>query len=72
MLLRLSPVVVGGHITAIAQQIVIPVVASTDAPIARFDSANEALQLIVGTRQVLDIVALDQPVNPRIILAESA
>lgn len=40
----------------IAQQVVVPVLASTDATIARFERANVAFQIIVGAGKIRPIV----------------
>src|SRR6266851_3210638 len=56
----LSPPFVVGDPASIAQQIGIPILASTDAPIAGFDGTDVALHLIVGARKPGDIVAVDE------------
>src|SRR6266568_611648 len=56
----LLPPVVIRHAAPIAQQIVIPVLAATDASIARLEAANAAFHLVVGARERFPIVALDE------------
>src|SRR5207245_3276492 len=54
------PPFIVGHSTAVAHQIGIPILASTDAPIAGLDGANVALHVIIGAREPSDIVTADQ------------
>ena len=49
-----------GHTAPIAQQIGIPVLATTDTAILRLEAANAALHLVIGTRERLAVVALHQ------------
>jgi len=54
------PVFIVGHATSITQHVAIPVLAATDAAIARFDSTNAAFEIIVGTREVFHIITAHQ------------
>src|SRR5258708_16929948 len=56
----LSPPFVVGDPASIAQQIGIPILASTDAPITSLDGTDVALHLIVGAWKLGHIVAVDQ------------
>src|SRR5919108_285868 len=56
----LFPPVIIDDTAPIAQQITIPVLPATDAAIARLEAANTAFHVIVGARERLPIVALDQ------------
>src|SRR6266849_3543531 len=46
----LFPPLVVGHTAPIAQQIVVPVLATADAAVARLEPTDAAFHLIVGTR----------------------
>ena len=54
------PPAVERHATAIAQQIAVPIFAPADASVACLEGADAAFSVIVGTRKLLTIVALDQ------------
>jgi transposase len=49
-----------GDRASVAQQIGVPVLATTDAAILRLEAANAALHVVVGTGKVLPVVALHQ------------
>src|SRR5260370_8106647 len=49
-----------GHTASIAQQIGVPVLATTHAAILRLEPANAALHVVVGAGKVLPVVALHQ------------
>src|SRR5216683_1687635 len=49
-----------GHTAPVAQQIGIPVLATTHAAILRLEPANAALHVVVGAGKVLPVVALHQ------------
>src|SRR5947208_17170462 len=48
------------HGAPVAQQIRVPVLATTDAAILRLESPNAAFHLVVRARKVLPVVALHQ------------
>ena len=52
--------VIVGHAASIAQQIAIPILAPTDATVARFDRADVALHVIVGARKSGVVITEDQ------------
>jgi len=54
------------HATAIAQEIAIPVFATTDAPVAGFDGVNEAFHVVIGPRLVRQVVTADQVGTPSV------
>src|SRR5216684_849643 len=49
-----------GHTAPVAQQIGIPVLATTHAAILRLEPANAALHVVLGAGKVLPVVALHQ------------
>src|SRR2546428_693251 len=55
----LPPLVVGDR-APVAQEIGVPVLATTDASIARLEAANTAFHLVVGAREVFAVIALHQ------------
>src|SRR5260370_3316361 len=57
---NLLPPFVVHHRTHVAQQIGVPVLATTDAAIQCLDAANAALHVVVGAGKVLAVVALHQ------------
>lgn len=61
----LFPPLVIGNRAPIAQQIAVPVLATTDAALARLEPADAAFHLIVGAREALPVVALHQ-VRPQV------
>src|SRR6266852_6859168 len=60
----LPPLVVGRR-APVAQQIGIPVLAATDAAVARLESTNAALHVVVCPGKVLPVIALHQ-VRPQV------
>lgn len=60
LLRGLLPPVVERDATARAQQIAVPIFAPADAPVACLEGADAAFGVIVGTRKLLAIVAVDQ------------
>src|SRR5947209_16355409 len=56
----LFPPLVVSHTAPVAQQIVVPVLATADAAVARLEPTDAAFHLIVGTREVRLVVALRQ------------
>src|SRR6266566_3830427 len=61
----LFPPLVVGHTAPVAQQIVVPVLATADAAVACLEPTDAAFHLIVGTREALPVVALHQ-VRPQV------
>ena len=61
----LFPPLVIGHTAPVAQQIVVPVLATADAAVARLEPTDATFHLIVGTREAHPVVALDQ-VRPQV------
>src|SRR5258708_10663349 len=59
----LFPPLIVGHTAPVAQQIVVPVLATADAAVARLEPTDAAFHLIVGTREALPVVTL-HPVRP--------
>src|SRR6266550_1505504 len=53
------------HVAPVAQQIGVPVLATTDAAILRLEPANAAFHLVVGAGKVLAVVALHQ-IGPQV------
>src|SRR5260370_37012298 len=49
-----------GHTASIAQQIGVPVLATTHPAILRLETANAALHVVIGAGKVLPVVALHQ------------
>jgi hypothetical protein len=58
--LLLPPFLIGDT-PSIAQEIIVPVFATTDATIMHFDGTNRAFHLIVGPGKSFDVVTLDEP-----------
>src|SRR5260370_12683881 len=56
----LFPPLVVSHTAPVAQQIVVPVLATADAAVARLEPTDAAFHLTVCTREALPVVALHQ------------
>src|SRR5260370_8703989 len=61
----LFPPLIVGHTAPVAQQIVVPVLATADAAVARLEPTDSAFHLLFGTREALPVVTL-HPVRPQV------